>query len=51
MEVCEDGGEEVVWDIIEAMLEATKVPWFEEQHVVLEAPQQKLPSSHWVKVA
>jgi hypothetical protein len=33
------------------MLEATKTPWLEEQHVVLEAPQQKLPSVHWVKVA
>ncbi len=37
---------EIVGDIMEAMLEATKTPWLEEQHVVLEAPQQKLPSVH-----
>jgi hypothetical protein len=46
-----DGGAEAVEDMIDAMSAATKTPWFEEQHVVLEGPQQKLPSVHWVKPA
>lgn len=51
LEDCVGRGVEVVGEIMDAMLEARKTPWFEEQHVVLEAPQQKLPSVHWVRPA
>jgi hypothetical protein len=46
VEDCVSSGVEVVGEIMDAIFEARKTPCFEEQHVVLEAPQQKLPSAH-----